>query len=392
MRAYLSLLLLVIATSLFAQQKPDFSTYTEFLETEIAEDHIAGAVSLIVRDGKVLHEGAWGFANREKKEAMAPDQIFHLMSMTKPIVSLAFMMLHEEGKFQLEDPVSKYLEGFDELQVATSLKKGKDVATVPAKTPITIRQVLTHTAGFSHGLSGSPLDNDIARALYYSPQENIESRVMTLRQLPLHFQPGTRWFYSASPDILALLIEHFSGMTAADFLQKRIFTPLNMADTGYNLPEDKAAKMAKLYKVEDGKLVRDPMQMGATGNKVYGGTHGLLSTAADYGKFCQMLLDGGKAPDGTPLVKEATLALMTRNHLGDIPYRAGQGFGLGFGLDTEVPEDGLGAAGRYYWSGAYSTFFFVDPENDLYAILMTQLAPFTGSYGDALRKYVYQGL
>ncbi|MEL7163025.1 MAG: serine hydrolase domain-containing protein, partial [Bacteroidota bacterium] len=316
MRAHFFLFLLVATSSLFAQRKMDFSAYTDFLQTEIAEDRIAGAVSLIVRDGKVLHESAFGHANREEGTEMVTDQVFHLMSMTKPIVSLAFMMLHEEGKFQLDDPVSKYLDGFDELRVATSFKEGKDVKTVPAKEAITIRQVLSHTAGFSHGLSGSPLDNDVARALYYAPQEDIQSRVATLSKLPLHFQPGTRWFYSASPDILSAMIEKFSGMTTADFLQKRIFAPLGMKDTGYNLPEATAAKMAKLYKVVDGKLVRDIMQMGATGNKVYGGTHGLLSTTADYGKFCQMLLDGGTAPDGTRLVKSSTLELMTQNHLG----------------------------------------------------------------------------
>ncbi|MEM9258597.1 MAG: serine hydrolase [Bacteroidota bacterium] len=255
-----------------------------------------------------------------------------------------------------------------------------------------MRQALTHTAGFGHGLSGSQLDNELAMALYFAPQENIASRVKTLASLPMPLQPGTKWFYSASPDIIALLIEEFSGQTAADFLQKRIFEPLDMQDTGYNLSAEKAARLAKLYTVADGKLVNDPRQMGATGNKVYGGTHGLLSTAGDYGKFCQFLLDRGATPSGKQLIKPETLELMTRDHLGEVPYEEGKGFGLGVGIDLKVPKDKLGAAGRYYWSGAYSTFFFVDPENDLYAILMTQLSPYTGAYGDALRKYVYRGI
>lgn len=383
--------LLLIGSLLSAQSESSFSAYSTFIEDQIAQEEFAGAVSLVVKDGKVLHRGAFGHADLEESTPMAEDQVFHLMSMTKPIVTVAAMILWQEGKFKLDDKVSTYLDGFDNLQVAKSVTEGKDGPTVPALTPVTIRQVMTHTAGFSHGLSGSKLDNEIAMALYYVPQENIASRVKTLTELPLIGQPGKQWSYSASPDILALLIEHFSGMTAAEFLQQRVFDPLGMSSTGYNLPEEKAARMAKLYKQVDGKLVRDPMQMGAMGNKVFGGSHGLLSTADDYAAFCRMLVNDGKYKGGR-LLKKSTLEMMTSNQLGDIPYPAGKGFGLGFGIDTEQPKDGLGSAGNYYWSGAYSTFFFVDPVNNLFAILMTQRNPYTGSIGENMRKQVYSAL
>jgi len=391
MKLFFSLFSLLVASFLTAQQVTDFTAYTDFLEKEIAEERIAGAVSLVVKDGIVVHNGAWGLSDREEKVAMEEDQVFHLMSMTKPIVSVAAMMLWEEGKFKLDDPISEYLPGFENLRVAKDVKEGKDGATVPAKSIPTIRQLFSHTAGFSHGLSGSALDNDIARALYFSPQADIASRVKTLTELPMIGQPGEQWSYSASPDVVSLLIEKISGMSTAEYLQTKLFTPLGMEDTGYNMTETQAARMPKLYKVVDGKLVNDKMQMPANGHSVFGGTHGLLASAADYGKFCEMLLNGGEV-DGHRYLKTSTIELMTQKHIGDAPYRPGQTFGLGFGVTTVTPEDGSDSKGRFQWSGAYSTFFFVDPANKLYAILMTQTSPFTGRYGDELRKHVYKAI
>lgn len=391
MRLSFTLFCLLTAAYLSAQKATDFAAYTNFLKAEIAEERIAGAVSLIVKDGEIVHRGAWGYSDKEESIAMKENQVFHLMSMTKPIVSVAAMMLWEEGKFKLDDPISKYLPGFEKLRVAKDVKEGKDGATVPAKSIPTIRQLLSHTAGFSHGLSGSALDNDIARALYFSPQANIASRVKTLTELPMIGQPGEQWSYSASPDVISLLIEKLSGMTTAEYLQKKLFDPLGMEDAGYNMTEAQAARMPKLYKVVDGILVNDKMQMPANGHSVFGGTHGLLSSAADYGKFCEMLLNGGKV-DGHRYLKASTIELITQSHIGDVPYQPGNTFGLGFGVTTKTPEDGSDSKGRFQWSGAYSTFFFVDPANDLYAILMTQTSPFTGRYGDELREHVYEAI
>lgn len=390
MQLKISLLLPLFLLSglLTAQKAYDFSAYDNFLETEIKEGQIAGAVSLVYRDGEFIHDEVFGFSDKEEEANMEKDQVFHIMSMTKPVVTLAAMLLWEEGHFKLDDPVSKHLGGFTDLTVIQDPEAGKDGATVPADKAITIRQVMTHTAGFSHGLSGTKLDNDFAMAMYYMPQDNIASRVKTMTSLPLVAQPGERWSYSASPDILALLVEKYSGMSAAEFLQQRIFAPLGMENTGYNLAPEKAARMAKLYKIEDDKLVRDPYQMGAEGNKVFGGSHGLLSTAPDYAKFCLMLLNEGNY-EGNQIIKASTLKMMTSDHLGDIPYGKGQGFGLGFGLLTETPEDGIGSKGQFFWSGAYSTFFFVAPEEKMFSVLMTQRSPYTGKYGDAMWKYVY---
>lgn len=389
----ITLLFLVFCTGgIFAQSiDSGFAPYTGYLQNEIEDEKIAGAVSLVVKDGKVLHQGAWGFSDKEAGTKMNEDQIFHIMSMTKPIVSVAAMMLWEEGKFKLDDPISKYIDGFENLRVTTDASKGKDGPTVPANSIPTIRQLFSHTAGFSHGLGGNTLDNDIAKALYYVPQKDITSRVKTLTELPLIAQPGDKWSYSASPDVLALLIEKLSGEPVDEFIKEKIFDPLNMEDTGYNMSVEQAARMPKLYKIVDGELVRDMTQAPANGQTVFGGTHGMLSTASDYAKFCEMLLNGGKA-NGHRLLKKKTLALMTSPNIGKAQYASGETFGLGFGISTATPEDGLGSKGQFYWSGAYSTFFFVDPANKMYAILMTQTSPYTGSYGDALRKYVYEGV
>ena len=227
--------LLLLSGLLTAQFSYDFSAYDSFLDAEIEKGQIAGAVSLVYRDGKLVHDEVFGYSDKEQTVSMEKDQVFHIMSMTKPIITLAAMMIWEEGHFKLDDPISKHLDGFTDLKVIEDPTTGKDGAVVPAKKAVTIRQAMTHTAGFSHGLGGTKLDNDFAMAMYYMPQENIASRVATMTKLPLIAQPGERWSYSASPDILALLVEKYSGMTAAEFLQKRIFTPLGMNTTGYNL-------------------------------------------------------------------------------------------------------------------------------------------------------------
>jgi CubicO group peptidase (beta-lactamase class C family) len=365
--------------------------YTDFLTSEIEEGKIPGAVSLVMRRGEIVQDAAYGNSSLKGKAPMRKDNIFHIMSMTKPIVSVAFMMLYEEGHFFLADPVSKYLPQFKDLKVSKDLNSGKDGATEPANAEITIHQLLTHTAGFSHGLGGTALDNDIAKALYAEPRENIESRVNTLVSLPLIGQPGEQWYYSASPDVLSLLIEHFSGMNTAEFLQKRIFDPLGMKDTGYNIPEESQDRWVPVHNInEEGKLVTSEQQLPKKGNTVYGGTHGLFSTASDYLKFCQMLLNKGKS-NGQQLLSPKTVELMTMNHVGKLYQAPGQGFGLGFGVTTDVADGkSLGSVGQYYWSGAYCTYFFIDPEEEMIAILMSQLQPYSNFYGSKMRQYVYQ--
>ncbi len=365
--------------------------YSKFLNTEIAEGRIPGAVSYIYRNGRIVQKEAYGFSSWEAKEPMQQDNIFHIMSMTKPIISAAFLMLYEEGYFFLTDPVSKYLPQFKDFKVSLDVNEGINGATVPAKSEITIHQLLTHTAGFTHGIGGTPLDNEIAQAIYIEPQTSIESRVNTLINLPLIGHPGEQWHYSASPDVLSLLIEHFSGMTAAEFLQIRIFDPLDMKDTGYNIPINDKDRWVPVHNIsEEGKLMNSKQQLPIEGNMVYGGTHGLFSTADDYMKFCRMMLNGGKA-NGKQLLSPKTVELMTMNQVGDL-YN-GQGFGLGFGITTDVANSkALGSKGTFYWSGAYSTYFFIDPKEDLIAILMTQVQPYSNYYGKKFPQFVYQAL
>ncbi len=366
--------------------------FDSYLEKEIHANKIPGAVLLIHQHGQEVYSKSFGSKTTGAQLGMPKDELFYIQSMTKPIVSIAFMMLYEEGHFQLTDKVSQYIPEFKEMMVATETT-GEDFKTVPAESEITIKQVLSHTAGLSHGLTGTDLDNHIAKNLYFSNQQTIEDRVKTLASLPLIGQPGKQWYYSASPDILARLIEIFTDQTAEEFLQERLFNPLGMTDTGYNIKAGQEARKANLYtSTPDGTLVSAQRQTPAQGHTVFGGTHGLFSTAKDYMKFCDMLLNGGSA-NGHQFIGRKTLDLMTLNHLSDIPYSAGEGFGLGFGIVTDVAGTArLGSEGTYYWGGAFNTYFFIDPEEDMAAILMMQFQPYTDFYSGKLRQFVYQAM
>ena len=367
--------------------------YDAFLQNEINEGRIAGAVSLVSRKGKIVHKAKYGYNNIATKKLIQHDGIFHVMSMTKPIVTAAFMMLYEEGHFFLTDPVSDYLPQFKDVKVAKNIKAGKDGATVVAHKEITIAHLLSHTAGFSHGLGGTTLDNDIAKALYQESHSNLESRVNALANLPLIGHPGEQWYYSASPDVLALLIEKFSGKTVATFLQERIFNPLQMNDTGYNIPKEKQYRWVPVHNTnKEGELITSERQLPIEGNAVFGGTHGLFSTASDYMNFCQMMINKGKF-NGQLLLSPKTVDLMTMNQIGELEQAPGQGFGFGFGVTTNVADSkSLGSIGQYSWSGAYSTYFFIDPKEQLISILMLQLQPYSNYYNHKMRQFIYQSI
>ncbi|EAR00157.1 serine hydrolase domain-containing protein [Maribacter sp. HTCC2170] len=371
--------------------KERIARYDSFLKNEIDEGRIAGAVSLISRNGKIVHKESFGLQSKTAGSQMNDDGIFHLMSMTKPIVTAAFMMLYEEGHFFLTDPVSKYLPQFKDMEVSSDSSKGKDGPTESAHKEITIAHLLSHTAGFSHGLGGTELDNDIAKALYYEPQENIESRVNTLASLPLVGHPGEQWYYSASPDVLALMIEKISGQSLDKFLDERIFKPLGMNDTGYNISKKNHARWVPVHNInKEGTLVNSEQQLPIEGNAVFGGTHGLFSTASDYLRFCQMMLNKGNY-NGQQFLSSKTVDIMTLNQTGDLQHAPGQGFGFGFGVTVDLADSkSLGSVGQYYWGGAYSTYFFIDPNEKLISILMTQLQPYSNYYSEKMRQFVYQ--
>jgi CubicO group peptidase (beta-lactamase class C family) len=369
------------------------SRYDNYLQKEVDEGRIAGAVALIYKNGKKVHENTIGYSDIESKSKMKLDQIFFIQSMTKPIVTTAFMMLYEEGYFQLNDPLSKYIPEYKDIMVAKDAKLGTAGGLEPTKSPILMHQLMSHTAGFSHGLGQTEVDKEVVQGIYYTAHPSIESRVNAYAKLPLYGQPGQQWYYSAAPDILARLIEVFSGMTAAEFLQKRLFDPLGMPDTGYNLTEEQNSRMATLHSYnEEGKLIKAPRQTPTSDNKVFAGANALFSTAQDYARFAQMMLNGGEL-DGKQYLSPKTIEIMTMDQTGGIYKAPGQGFGFGFGVMTDVAEaKSLGSVGTYYWSGAYCTYFFIDPKENLISILMTQTAPFSGFYEQKMRQMVYQAI
>ncbi|MDF9798563.1 CubicO group peptidase (beta-lactamase class C family) [Catalinimonas alkaloidigena] len=391
--------LFFISYSLVAQQLPiidiqkagfseeRLARLSDYLNQEIEEGELVGAVSLIVRNEATAHFQSYGASHLSDQSPMQKDQLFFIQSMTKPIISVAFMMLFEEGHFDLNDPLEDYLPAFADMQVQTSENEADSLDE-----PIRIWHLLSHTAGLSHGLGGSALDKKYREALYMQQHQNIEARVDVLPALPLVGQPGEQWYYSAAPDVLSLLIEQFSGMSTAEFLQTRIFDPLGMEDTGYNVAEDQKERVVGLhFKNQDGELTVSERQTPTSGNTVYGGTHGLFSTARDYMRFCRMLLNKG-ALDGQRLLSPKTVELMTVNHVNDL-YGEGYGFGLGFSVRTDLADPrALGSVGTFGWSGAFNTYFFIDPKEELAGILMTQFAPYTNFYNNKFQQLVYQAI
>ena len=396
----------ILASTGYAQtlnsERAGFSTdgldrIIDYFETEVDEGHIPGAISLIYRNGHFAQQVAIGYDRLDVKNSMELDQIFYIQSMTKPIVTTGIMILYEEGHFDLNDPVSKYLPWFRDMKVGTIIvdpDSGEErIDYNLAERQVTIAHLLTHTSGFSHGLGSSIIEQLYSQELYEKDHKNIESRANTLSRLPLVHEPGSEWYYSASHDIIALLIEKFSGNSTDLFLKERLFRPLGMNDTGYNILRDSRSRASTLHwKDEDGRLEVSSRQTETSGNKIFGGTHGLFSTAEDYMKFCLMLLNNGEY-NGQRILGRKTVELMTMNHTEDKFPENGVGFGLGV-LVVQNPalQELPGSAGVYGWSGAFNTYFFIDPKEDLIGILMMQYAPYTGFYYRKYRQMVYQAL
>src|SRR5690606_29168292 len=337
--------------------------YDAFYQKEIDEGRLPGVVTLIYKNGEKAHESALGYSSVSSKTPMRADQIFFIQSMTKPIISTAFMMLYEEGYFFLNDPISKYLPEFKDMKVVKDPEVGISSGLEPAKSQITIAQVLNHTAGFLHGIGPTELDKEVMEAIYRSGPKTIEERVKKLASTPLASHPGEKWNYSASPDILARLIEVFTGLSPDQFLKTRLFDPLGMKDTGYNLSEEQATRLTQLHHLDDsGKMVNAEQQTPTSGNTVFGGTHGLFSTSADYALFAQMMLNGGEL-NGKRYLSPKTVEIMSINQSGDLFQDPGKGFGLGFAVVDDLADSkALSSEGTFYWSGAYSTYFFIDPK------------------------------
>ncbi|MEL7122013.1 MAG: serine hydrolase domain-containing protein, partial [Bacteroidota bacterium] len=282
---------------------------------------------------------------------------------------------------------------FKDMKVLVDPSKGIESETVELESPITIRQLFTHTAGFTHGLSGSAADRAYMQKIYFKQHENIAESVDVMAQLPLFYQPGTKWVYSNSPDILSALIEHFSGMTTAKFLEERLFKPLGMKDSGYNLSPEQQERMVKLHTYNsDRKIILSPRQTPTTGNKVFRGANALFSSAPDYMQFCKMILNNGSL-NGTQFLSKKTIEILSMDHANGLCPYDGLGFGLGFAVMTNVAESGqLGSLGQLSWGGAYSTYFFIDPKEELATMLFTQVSPYQLYYTNMMRQFVYQAI
>ena len=303
------------------------------------------------------------------------------------------MMLYEEGHFLLTDPVSNYLEDFKSLKVIKNAEDGIQGEAFPLQDEITILQLLTHTAGFSHGLGSSNFDQQVWKKLFEEEYPDISTRVQRFLEIPLLNRPGERWNYSAATDVVSVLIEKFSGMTTGEFLTQRIFMPLGMDDTGYNIPASKQSRIVKLHGLdENNKLTKLEYQPASTENTVFTGINGLFSTPKDYMAFCTMLLNYGEY-NGHRILSRKTVELMTKNHINELSVAPGIGFGLGFAVVNNIAESGIiGSEDSYYWIGAFRTYFIIDPSEELVAILMTQVWPYGDYYGHKMRQFIYQAI
>jgi len=381
---------------------------TAKVQQTVDAKRIAGAVTLVARHGKVVYFKSQGSLDRESNKAMRNDAIFRICSMTKPITSVAVMMLYEEGKFLLDDPISQYLPEFKNPQVLVKPGNGRDPYTIPAAHEITVRDLLRHTSGLTYhwneDLGERYKEANVAHGLL--PYDGtIEENVKRLAKLPLLFSPGTRWEYSLGVDVLGRLVEVASGVPLDQFFQKRIFEPLGMKDTYFYLPDNKVDRLAAAYTYYDDKGLQrfpdTPISEGATTysadypyrgpRKLFAGGAGLSSTAADYYRFCQMMLQGGKLGDAR-LLSRKSVELMTHDQLGRISDD--QAFGLGFGIDgVKTPLKELGSAGAFDWGGFFYTAFSIDPKEDMVVIFMGQLHPTGGLKLDSqVHELAYQAI
>ncbi len=348
---------------------------------------LAGAVTMVSRHGKVVEFDAAGKRDIAANAPMQKDSIFRIYSMSKPITGVAMMILFEDGKWQLNDPVAKYIPEFAKLKVYTTEANG-NVVMKDQNHPVTMRELMSHSGGFTYGFfSQTAVDKLQVEADLLNPDNTLDEFIKRVAKLPLNSQPGTEWHYSISADIQGYIVQKLSGMPFEEFLEKRIFKPLGMTDTAFYVPKDKLNRFAEFYSYDNnGKLravgVREALNHDfAAKPALSSGGGGLVSTANDYMRFCQMLLNGGQL-DGVRILSPLTVELMRTNVLEpSVPILApGAGFGLDFAIYTDpVAAGGYYGKGSYWWGGAAGTWFWIDPVNDLIVIGMIQQAAGTGA-------------
>lgn len=384
---------------------------------EIDQGRLPGAVIMIARKGQLVYSNALGFQDKETKKPMSYDSIFRIYSMTKPLVSVAAMILAEEGKIQLTDPVSKFFPAFAEMKVSvpkTDFYGRVSYIMAPAERPITIHDLLRHTAGLAYGeiTMNAPVKEAYAKVGLYKPGViDYDSRDITpqdqiegLAKAPLVHQPGTVWEYSLASDLLGRVVEAVSGKRLEDFLEEKIFKPLKMTDTGFFVPKEKIHRLSQPLATDPITGAPNKMLDVSQPPKNASGGAGAVSTAGDYLRFCQMLLNGGTL-DGARILSRTTVKLMTSDHLGDrisavvtpgelLLGTPGYTFGLGFAVRKGPGMAGVaGSEGEYMWAGYGGTYFWVDPQEQLAGVFMSQQpGPIRVFYRKMIKNLVYQAI
>ena len=378
------------------------------LQEYVDRKQVAGFVTLVGRDSEVAYLETCGHRDAEAQLPMTPDTIFRIYSMTKPITSIALMMLYEQGKFQLIEPVSRYIPAFGNTKVLSEYGY-MGPKLVPQNPPMTIQHLLTHTAGLSYGFHyDSPIDDMYRSSIFRSETASLEEKTVGMAELPLRFQPGSAWHYSIATDVCGYLVQALADMPFEDYLEEYIFQPLDMADTAFHVPADKLDRFAKLYQhnIQDRSFheyegaPHIPWHDYSQPPSAPSGGGGLVSTITDYWQFANMLLNDGELGDAR-IIGRKTLEFMTLNHIkpallplaiGDNVI-GGRGFGLGFDVVIDPAQTGVtNSLGNYGWSGAAATNFWVDPQEQLVGIIMTQLMDNMLLFQQDFRALTYQAL
>lgn len=381
------------------------------MQEEVDQKRLAGVVTLLARHGKIVEMKAYGKKDIAAGTPMTTDTIFRIFSMTKPVTGVAMMILYEQGKWHPEDPISKYIPEFAHLKVYKGMDAdGKMILEDPVHPP-TMHELMTHTAGFTYGAFGNTPVDKMYQAQGILQSKNLQEMIYKLANIPLLYQPGTKWVYSVSMDVQGYIIEKLTGQTMPDFMQQHIFGPLGMKDSGFYVPKEKWSRFATLYVGDDKGLVVPAPGGAATGAgyesqpTMPSGGGGMVSTAQDYLRFAQMLLNQGEL-NGVRILAPSTVQLMTSNHLppslmtgeffiGFERMRPGMGWGYDCAVFTNPSEaDEIVGNGTFYWLGAADTWFWVDPANDLIFVGMTQhlFGRLQPNVEDLSRPVVYQAL
>ena len=378
------------------------------LQAGVTQNKVPGVAAIVVRNGKIVYHKAFGMADNAANRPLKRDDIFRIASMSKAVTSTAIMMLWEEGKFQLDDPISKYIPEFKNQTILKSFKfEDSTYVTEPVKSEITIRHLLTHTSGIGYGVIDG---QEQFKALYHKANivdlfttepVKIGDNIKRLAKLPLHHQPGEKYTYSEGLDVLGYLVEVVSGMSFDAFLRQRLFDPLGMDDTHFYLPESKSARLVAVQKPQNGQWVRYPVTFYDTdypikGAKMfYSGGAGLSSTAKDYATFLVMYLNGGEL-GGKRFLSRKTIETIMANQVGELlgGEKANTHYGLAFGVFTKSGSErgGQGSVGTFEWGGYFNTNYFADPKEKIIGVIMKQTQNSGDDLNSLFRQMIYQSV